>query len=234
MCSCVQRPRWKRCNFHLFSCLYANTQIAKETVSSVVMDGVSVQRPCCGSHNCKNPLPTNRHHFCTQHSHLKNICAIVDCNQPIISGKHACSDPVHQDVERVHTERGQAQLQLKERLKRAQVTHPNDALAQDSGLAADDGVEDVEFDVLNNGRVVPSTVESSGMKKIRAKFSRNWTHNEQLIICPCGIILARETFYGAESVSSAAVKLHFYLFIPSDSFIAGNDQAHISHPWPYA
>jgi hypothetical protein len=39
-------------------------------------------------------------------------------------------------------------------------------------------------------------------KKIRIRLGRSYTHNEQLLVCPCGIILARETFYGAEALSS--------------------------------
>jgi hypothetical protein len=42
-------------------------------------------------------------------------------------------------------------------------------------------------------------------KKIRAQFGRKRSHNEQIIVCPCGIILARETFFGAEGVASVVV-----------------------------
>ncbi|KZT61919.1 hypothetical protein CALCODRAFT_427048 [Calocera cornea HHB12733] len=37
-----------------------------------------------------------------------------------------------------------------------------------------------------------------------AHFGRRRTHNEQLVVRPCGIILARGTFYGAESLSGVA------------------------------
>ena len=35
--------------------------------------------------------------------------------------------------------------------------------------------------------------------------ARNFEHNEELIVAPCGIILARRTFYGPEGVGSVAV-----------------------------
>jgi hypothetical protein len=173
----------------------------EQTVSAVVIDGVTVGRPCCGVHNCKNPLPTNRHRFCIEHEELKNICAIVDCEQPITAGKRTCADPLHQDVERIHTERGQAQFQLKERLKRARVAHPNDTLATEA--MPEDDEDEEEFDV-------PATPENPGgpkLKKVRAQFGRKRTHNEQIIVAPCGIILARETFYGAESIPSVVVSI---------------------------
>ncbi|KZO97680.1 hypothetical protein CALVIDRAFT_479910 [Calocera viscosa TUFC12733] len=45
---------------------------------------------------------------------------------------------------------------------------------------------------------------ASGNRTMKAKFGRSWTHNEQLIVRPCGIIVARATFYGAEAISSVA------------------------------
>ncbi|KAF8231037.1 hypothetical protein L208DRAFT_1279283 [Tricholoma matsutake] len=39
-------------------------------------------------------------------------------------------------------------------------------------------------------------------KKLRVQFGWRRTHNKELIVAPCGIVLARQTFYGAEGVSS--------------------------------
>lgn len=46
---------------------------------------------------------------------------------------------------------------------------------------------------------------TQGSKRIRAQFGRKRTHNEQLIVCPCGVIVARTTFYGAEAISAVIV-----------------------------
>lgn len=44
--------------------------------------------------------------------------------------------------------------------------------------------------------------------------SRCRTHNDQLVVGCCGIILARKTFYHSESVSAVKVSfLTFYLFL---------------------
>ncbi len=42
---------------------------------------------------------------------------------------------------------------------------------------------------------------------IKASLGRRWTHNEQLMFRPCGVILSRCTFYESESVGNALVRL---------------------------
>jgi hypothetical protein len=55
---------------------------------------------------------------------------------------------------------------------------------------------------LPESAVVFATSQSQTLK---ARLSRRWTHNEQLMVRPCGVILARGTMYGSENVSSVAV-----------------------------
>jgi hypothetical protein len=109
----------------------------------------------------------------------------------------------HQEVERIHHERGQARFQLKDCLLRAKVAHPNDAIAEDQPLPTLVDAENEEED-FNIQQQLPG---SSVTKKIHAQFGRRRTHNEQIIVAPCGMILARETFYGAEGVASVIVCL---------------------------
>ena len=52
----------------------------------------------------------------------------------------------HQAVERVHTDRGQARFQLKERLRRAQIAHLRDALPVEGVLDISELVEDANID----------------------------------------------------------------------------------------
>lgn len=47
----------------------------------------------------------------------------------------------------------------------------------------------------------------SNSAKISGVFSRRWTHNEQLMVRPCGIVIARATFFGSEAVSAVKVSL---------------------------
>ena len=50
----------------------------------------------------------------------------------------------------------------------------------------------------------PSKPEG-GNQTVRARFGRKRTHNEELCVASCGMILARETFYGSESLSNVQV-----------------------------
>jgi CxC6 like cysteine cluster associated with KDZ transposases len=115
-------------------------------VSVVVIDGVTIGHPCCGEPNCKIPLENNHHRFCPIHSSLNQQCAIIGCLSPTASGNKTCSLVDHQAVERVHNDRGQARFQLKERLRRAQIAHPSDALPVEGVVDISELVEDANID----------------------------------------------------------------------------------------
>ncbi|KAF8057809.1 hypothetical protein FPV67DRAFT_1677039 [Lyophyllum atratum] len=136
-----------------------------------------------------------------------------------------------EDVERIHRERGQARFQLKERLQRARVAHPNDATAVDTDLSnlAEDNEEEEEFDLPDrDGQRELATSETHRnvqTKKVRAQFGRKRSHNEQIIVAPCGMIIARETFYGAEGVASVIemIKRTFHEDIKPDHIFFDNN-----------
>ncbi|TFK78421.1 hypothetical protein K466DRAFT_579374 [Polyporus arcularius HHB13444] len=85
---------------------------------------------------------------------------------------------------------------LRTRLQRAQVSHPTDAVSPDAPID-----NDIEVKILDNGATVecPEKPET-GIRTARGKFGRNFTHNEQLLVRPCGMIQGRETFFGSETV----------------------------------
>lgn len=173
----------------------------------VVIDGVTVGHPCCGEPNCKVPLANNHDRFCPTHASLNQICAVVHCSLPVIPGRKTCALADHKAIEDVHNDRGQARFQLKERLRRALLAYLHDALLVDvsnvSELVEDDNAEE---DFVFNGQGQPIPVkEHTTRKKLRAQFGRKRTHNEQLIVAPCGIIIACETFFHAEAIYSVVV-----------------------------
>lgn len=118
--------------------------------------------------------------------------------------------------------------------KRAKVAHPKHGEALDLPVAHiikrdDDLASDETYEIIGD-RVVPSEEEAitqttlaraslnatvpignvplqapSTKKKICAQFGRSRTHNEQILVAPCGIIIARETFYHAESITAVVV-----------------------------
>ena len=70
--------------------------------------------------------------------------------------------------------------------------------------------------------------EQNGKKKrIRAQLGRRCTHNEQVIVAPCGINIAQETFYGAEGVGSVIVSISIILIYALIYLQTGNDQVYI-------
>jgi hypothetical protein len=167
----------------------------------VVIDGITIGRPCCGVHNCFEPLPNNNDRFCSVHvlTH-NNICVIVGCNNNVMKDRLTCAIPDHQAVENLRNDRGKARFQLQHRLQRARVSHPNNTVAEDqptSEIANADDAEE-EFEIPQHHLATAT----GNPKKLRAQFGRRRTHNEQIIVAPCGIIIARETFYGAEGVAS--------------------------------
>ena len=115
-----------------------------------------------------------------------------------------CTSPMsHQEVEQVHCEKDQGRFQLKEHLQCAHVSHPNDAIAKEANdmeLINTDDEED--FEVNDTQEQV-----SDGRKQLQAQFGHKHTHNEQIIVAPCGMIIARETFYGAEGVGSVTIQI---------------------------
>jgi hypothetical protein len=83
-------------------------------------------------------------------------------------------------------------------------------MAKDHALGDLVNVDDVEEDFEVEGQVVSLgqavlSGQAKHHKKVRAHFGRKRTHNEQIIVAPCGIIISCEMFYGAKGVGSVVV-----------------------------
>ncbi|KAF6740950.1 hypothetical protein DFP72DRAFT_836362 [Ephemerocybe angulata] len=153
-------------------------------ISAVVMDGVTVGRPRCGEPTCHKGLEKNRDCFCIDHSHLIAKCCVNGCGANARSGKKTCVETDHAEAEAIHDARCKAAWQYAERLKCAAVANPKYGEAVDKEVA----------DLLE---------EEDEFEQIKAVFGRRRTHNEQLLVNPCGVIVARETFYNAETIPSS-------------------------------
>lgn len=162
------------------------------------MDGISIGRPCCKVHNCTKPLPTNRAHYCLDHEAEKLDCVVTDCTTLASKGFQTCADKAHRELEDKRNERGKAFFQLQQRLKDQNTVHLPDSIKEVDPSLLQDFDEDGSYD---------TNVKKSdaGNKVPKARFARRRTHNEQLIVSSCGMINARGTMYGAESISGAKV-----------------------------
>ena len=67
----------------------------------------------------------------------------------------------------------------------------------------------------SKGRPIPIHSEVGGRQGLKAQFGQRHTHNEQLFVASCGIILARETFYNAEVIGSVIVSEFFFFYFES-------------------
>ena len=187
-------------------------------MSVVVMDGITLGHPCCAISNCQEPLISSRDCYCQTHQNTNKVCAIIGCAEPVVVGFKTCKDPLHRTIEETHHIHGQARFQLKERLRRAHVAHPVDGSMQQevdlSALAADDS-DDI-FEVGTNNIVLASPgsaldeSQPQVTQHLRAQFGRKQTHNEQVLVAPCGVILGRATFFNAEAISTCVVSSHCY------------------------
>ena len=175
---------------------------------------MSVSHLCCGIANCKTPLKNNQHQFCPEHSHSNNICSIVNCLNPVILGRKSCALADHQCIENIHNQHGQSWFQLKERYEQSQLAHPNDAIGEQITSISEIINDDHEqvFETTRDGPV-PLTANLAAQNlnpQIHAQFGHHRTHNEQLSVVPCGMIIAWETFYHAEALYSVIVRIFFF------------------------
>ncbi|KAJ6542571.1 hypothetical protein B0H19DRAFT_1170950 [Mycena capillaripes] len=147
-------------------------------ISAGVADGVTLGHPCCNVHDCKVRLNSTQDRFCPRHSHKKLECCIINCTLPARFNHLTCSLTEHLAWE---TARDQTVMsQMKRRLRRAGVVQAN------SGADGDELAPDAN---------------APPKSTLKGRPSRRWTHNEQLFVRCCGIIVSRATFFGAEGVS---------------------------------
>ncbi|KAJ7190873.1 hypothetical protein GGX14DRAFT_579467 [Mycena pura] len=195
-------------------------------VRSTVTDGITLGRPCCSVHDCFERLPTVKHRFCELHRALNKRCVVTDCEQDAERGFRTCVLPEHRSLESYYYLQGKAMFQLKHRLERLKVSQPHDSRSlgsksplqervvdEQSGqlLPAHDEaatVEDESFegagadadeDVVIDADGICDGKPETGNRTFRARFGRRRTHNEELCVASCGVILGRATFYGSEA-----------------------------------
>jgi hypothetical protein len=121
-------------------------------------------------------------------------CSFVHCKVPLTrTNDHFC--PIHMDLnleccvigcthsrEPGHATRGDSQHRSREEAQSLAIRTPRSLKA----------------------RIVSA---HSSSRSVKARLTRSWTHNEQLMVRPCGIIIGRATFYSSESLPACKVRL---------------------------
>lgn len=60
-------------------------------------------------------------------------------------------------------------------------------------------------------------------------FGRRWTHNEQLMVRPCGVVIGRATFYASESLSGVKVSPLYTSFVWYGNVLSRTSSIAFSH-----
>lgn len=194
---------------------------------SVVIDGVTIGHPCCGVHNCSTPLDSVKHHYCPDHYGENEICAVTDCREPAEDGHRTCLVAEHRNAELSYFEVGKSMFQLKHRLQMAQVKTLNQALTSQSSMAADhsegsglgalvlegneldDSTDYGEDEDEDEGDLCAGKQVHGNLKR-RVRFGRRRTHNEELGVMSCGVIVGRATMFGSEAPNGVRVCLIYH------------------------
>jgi hypothetical protein len=164
-----------------------------------VIDGVTMGHTCCVVQDCPIPLTDQQDWFCIVHRDLRRQCCVNDCNLPVETRHITCGNPLHRAFEHSR-DANPAIFVLRRRMDRA-------GLAE---IPVAGGIE-ISGQVTSNVPLTTTTHTSSErlvpLKQLpKGRLSRRWTHNEQLFVRPCGVIISRATFFGSEGVSG--VKVH--------------------------
>jgi hypothetical protein len=162
----------------------------------------------------------------------------MTCSKRVVTGYKTCADPEHRACEEHYCLMGKAMFQLKACLERSKISQPTSAIPQDpaetfSAIPEDAGEEsphglllqDEPVVITMDGEVCPNMATGAsplvetdikcpskpetGNRKVRARFGRKRTHNEELCVASCGVILGRETFFGSEGSKAVQVSQDF-------------------------
>jgi hypothetical protein len=137
-------------------------------------------------------------------------------------------------MERLHSEKMHANFQATKRLQKMHAAQLNDAMVaqqlsdaldlefKDEWYALDPTTQAMKLFIISNpsstGELDGTAIQNQegcdgkselGNHKLRAKFGHSRTHNEQIVIRPCRIIVARATMVAAEAISNVLVSQMF-------------------------
>ncbi|KDQ07511.1 hypothetical protein BOTBODRAFT_119973 [Botryobasidium botryosum FD-172 SS1] len=145
---------------------------------AAVSDGTALRCFCCAVPNCCSPLSSQHQHWCSEHTaSFANLCVIDGCTTPREPSHQTCSVATHQAAEDAHSACQQAFFQLS---------------------AQAEAFEKGEY-YYSKG---DTDTHKTGTNQVKGRFTCNRTHNEQIIVHPCGMIVSRETFYNSESLAA--------------------------------
>ncbi|EGG01018.1 uncharacterized protein MELLADRAFT_92735 [Melampsora larici-populina 98AG31] len=153
---------------------------------------------------CLNALPKVTSRFCAEHEEtLKGWCVAQPCTKLAEPGSETCKSQKHKEALTAFQALKKKNFSLKSMLNR-----PGSHLPSDPSVHLHpDTAELIDFDALHQANEADREHEAAcdgGAAKPKGTpvLSRSRTHNDQLIVGACGIILSWCTFYNAEAPSA--------------------------------
>lgn len=155
--------------------------------------------------------------YCSHHASLSQLCAVIGCDAPHATQYQTCDLPEHRALETAYRkDNGRAIHQLRARLRASGVSVPGDGLTS-TMHNIDTSNEPIDDEVIVASTNSPDEIQVtstqcdgkltsfSAKSSLKARFGRKRTHNEQLIMRPCGVINSRATLQGSEAISAVKV-----------------------------
>ncbi|KAJ7440907.1 hypothetical protein B0H11DRAFT_1750236, partial [Mycena galericulata] len=165
-------------------------------ITAGVHDGVTVRHLTCSVHDCMEPLASQKARFCPTHADLKAVCYINGCQSTVQPSFTTCALESHRAHEVASKERHAAMFQLRNRLQ----AHSIPQIPEAGSVAGSSAHTETSSTSTAGG-------SSSSTAGVKGKNSRSWTHNEQLFVRCCGVIISRATFYGSEGITGVSAFL---------------------------
>lgn len=155
---------------------------------------------------CTAPLDRVSDRFCREHQkRLGLFCQAQPCLSLAEEGSATCKLQEHVDAYAQFKSRVTSNFALTSMLNRPGSNRPSDpTVHQDWNTAEMVDLKNIQ-DADEGERSHEAAREGEDAPKKNGKrvcLSRKKTHNEQLVVSVCGIILARETFFHSESLSA--------------------------------
>lgn len=153
---------------------------------------------------CTNKLNNVNDRFCPEHfAILGGRCRAQPCPHLAAAHCETCEDPEHIKQWADFKERVKGNFSLTAILNRPGLNlHPDPTPHLDAETGNFQDLESLQQ--ADESQQAHEAAHDGGESAAAGKYvlSRSRTHNDQIIVAPCGITLARKTFYHAESVSA--------------------------------
>ncbi|KAF6763614.1 hypothetical protein DFP72DRAFT_1136202 [Ephemerocybe angulata] len=135
-----------------------------------------------GCTDCKKPLPNVKSRYCWGHE-----------------SKLRAAIPKHRALEDWLKEENKAMQKLMRRAARSTASIARSDAWKKHNNAGGDEEETDDEEVEVGEEDLCAGKKSGGNRGLKARFGRRRTHNEELCVASCGVILGRATFYGSEA-----------------------------------